>query len=151
MSGSGGNVIVEEAYAVGKMLEHEEWQFLPRGITPSDTDWFIHNRDSHTFLRFELKYREARWARLDNGQREAFAEDVRRGDFYLLCSHNVTVEERRKIRSLSDVEQFEVTFMHDGRVTTSPVYPGNKLKSFVEQWFADPDALKSKLLMAKAA
>jgi len=51
-----GEIIAEQAYAQGKMLDHSGWTgFLPRNITPSDIDMVIANGQSMMLIEWSSR------------------------------------------------------------------------------------------------
>ncbi len=119
-----GQIIIEEAYAQGKMLDHSGWYGqLPRGITPSDID-MIFDFDGLTVL-VELKSRSADWGKVDVGQRRAYENLVRkgRGETLAICAKHVT-EPGKQIDTFNDVTEYQVMVWRDGQIKTSVTYQG---------------------------
>lgn len=132
MSKSGGAILIEEAYAAGKMLDHSEWQnILPRGITPSDIDMFI---ESHgMFLWCELKYGYCRWNNLSVGQRIAFRKLMfsnPRKHFICLLTH---LCDNIQINTVTDIESVYL-YLAKERVLFELSIPFGKWPDFVA-WF----------------
>ena len=110
-----GNILVEEAYAQGKMLNHAAWckgeWKMPRNITPSDIDFAIDNDGKVLFC--ELNSSESEWAKLGLGQRLLYRNLIfNSAHLSVLCKHSVP--KTKKINTRHDVESFQVLVYSTG-------------------------------------
>lgn len=125
-----GSIYHEEAYAQGKMLNHDSWNFLPRKITPSDIDMCFDN--GAWLLVCELSSQATKWGEIKYGQRLLYKSlTVRSRVIAALLRHNV---KDRQIDTLKDIDSFQV--MVAGKTTR--VFDGEKWRRFVESFFDDP-------------
>ena len=111
-----GSIRLEQAYALGKMLDNSSWwrdePKLPRGSTPSDTDYpmipLLFDNDGKILL-CELSYDKAEWRELSKGTRWKYESLVHHThNFAVLCRHNVKAETGRLINTRYDVQSFQV-------------------------------------------
>jgi hypothetical protein len=137
-SDTAGSIILEEAYAAGKMLDNSGWNGLLRNkITPSDIDHpavplCFDNRGAIIFCDFSIHCDS--WARMLRGQRLLYEGFVRWGPHCaVVCKHSVTAEMRRHIDTLRDVECFQAMFW-DFEPVLSPSYDGAYWQGFVTTW-----------------
>lgn len=145
-----GAILSEEAYALGKMLDHTAWQrgdrVLPRGITGSDIDFILDNAGFE--IIGELSRTSAKWAEATSGQKRVYEGLIRWGAPHVavLCRHNVSPEERRAISPKLDVISFQ-PMLCDHNLVVARVFEGNALwQAFVASWFKDPIRLRHRLL-----
>jgi hypothetical protein len=145
-----GAILSEEAYALGKMLDHTAWQrgdrVLPRGITGSDIDFVLDN-NGHEIIG-ELTRTWSEWKEVTSAQRRVYEGLVRWGAPHVavLCRHEVNPDERRAISPKLDVASFQ-PMLCDHRLVVGRVFRGNALwQAFVESWFRDPVRLRHRLL-----
>lgn len=145
-----GAILSEEAYALGKMLDHSAWQrgdrILPRGITGSDIDFVLDNAGYE--ILGEMSRTANEWKEISSGQRRTYEDNIKWGAPHVavLCRHNVNLDERRTISPKLDVVSFQPMLCDYGLVV-GRVYEGNGLwQAFVESWFKDPIRLRRRLL-----
>ena len=150
-----GDIYSEQAYALGKMLDHSAWQMgdrrLPRGITGSDVDG-LGNRfggvsdgipatfdNSGRTILVELSSHLDRWRHVPSGQRWVYEALIAHAPHCaVLCRHNVTLKMGRKICTRYDVVSFQPMF-YDHGVVIGDVFQSNDLwQKFVFEWFEDP-------------
>lgn len=137
-----GSILAEQAYALGKMLNHEEWHTLPRNITPSDIDMVFDNNGM--FLLCELKQNTADWQQLKKnsyGQWLLYSNLVLNGQGKHLaaCVQHVRPEQGKAINTMTDVIAFQVMACHKGRIVYSAVIPtrkGEHWRRFVECFYS---------------
>jgi hypothetical protein len=149
-----GSILSEEAYALGKMLDHTAWQrgdrILPRGITGSDIDFVLDNAGYE--IIGELSRTANEWKQLSHAQKRVYEGLVRWGAPHVavLCRHDVGLDERRAISPKLDIITFQPMLCDHG-IAVGRVYEGNTLwQAFVESWFRDPVRLRRRLLGACA-
>jgi hypothetical protein len=145
-----GAILSEEAYALGKMLDHAAWQrgdrILPRGITGSDIDFVLDNAGYE--IIGELSRSAAEWKQTTFAQKRVYEGLIKWGAPHVavLCLHNIDPSERRAISPKLDVVSFQ-PMLCDHRIIVGRVYQGNALwQTFVESWFKDPIRLRHRLL-----
>ena len=153
-----GSIIWEEAYALGKMLEHSSWQKgepLPRRVTASDIDvTFIPISGGFVFdnkgkiIYAELTRAFANWNNVSRGQRWLYESCIRDGlHCAVICKHSVTPESQRAIDTRHDIEAFQVMLYDSGEFVLTQPYAGNEnWQRLVQQWFIDPCRLRRFLL-----
>jgi hypothetical protein len=136
--------MLEDAYALGKMMDSSGWNGLLRnGITPSDIDLpeiplCFDNNGNIIFCDFSRTYDN--WENSIPGQRWLYESLIRdRAHCAALCKHNVTPDLLRKIDTLRDVETFHIMVWDFERVV-SPVYDGALWQRFVTDWVNRADA-----------
>ena len=101
-----GAILVEQAYAQGKMLDHSSWR-LVRGISPSDIDFVIESGGNFGFVEFSKHFKSIE--QLNHGQKllyERLISRMRKSDFVGLAYHNVP--EERSIDTCRDVISAEI-------------------------------------------
>jgi hypothetical protein len=140
-SRTAGSVILEEAFALGKMNDRSGWNGLLRDkITPSDVDLCFDNDGAIIFIDFSNTF--MRWDDLDkmlHGQRWFYESAIKHGPHCaVLCKHSVAPEMGRKIDTLRDVEYFQV-MVWDSKPVMSPVYDGTRWQAFVMLWVNNLD------------
>lgn len=128
-----GRIIVEQAYAQGKMLDHSGWD-LPRGSL-SDMDaivtqhgiiqnsTFMDNNGRMLFIEFSSKHKH--WAYLDEGQRRGYASIVRIGKgqvFAALAYHQVPIN--KQIKSAVDVISYQLMYWDGHRIQYGDIRDG---------------------------
>lgn len=135
-SATAGSIIREEAYCLGKVLESSEWNGLLRDhITPSDIDLIFDNRGAILYADFSINCDQ--WEQIRQtlrGQYLAYEAAIKHGPHCaVICKHSVKPDLLRKIRTLSDVERFQVMVWDFGPIF-SPVYDGTYWQHFVLHW-----------------
>lgn len=142
-----GNILVEQAYAQGKMLEHGGWNgLLPRHITPSDADFIFDNRGNVIFC--ELSSSCSRWRELSIGQlllyKSLCYEPTQHHHLSILLSHSVPSS--RKIDTRRDIETFQIMLQVGSTVKiVKEVYKrddGFNFDAVVDLWFSNPKLVK---------
>ena len=135
-----GEIYSTEAYARGKMLDHQGWnRVLPRNITPSDIDAVIENSKSGIFIFMEYNSRTCNWCKLPQGQRRMYENLVvlGKGDAYAILVHHGIPEVGVPIDTLADALEFQVMEAKERYgvwlTELSPVYPGDRLAATVTQ------------------
>jgi hypothetical protein len=143
MRGLGGKILVETAYAQGKMLNHHEWtgKLGSPLITPSDVD-MIFDFNGH-LLVCELSRSANMFTGLSDGQARLYLELVLLGAFACVLQHHVDAD--IQINTYRDVDRFSVMFMWRKRVHHSMVYEGAYWPRFVECYRLDREELRAKL------
>lgn len=136
-----GEIYSAEAYAQGKMLDHSSWQdhpTLPRGITPSDIDVVFDNAGNVLFV--ELSSSTAKWADLAFGQRRVYEAVIwETKHCAIVCRHNVSLQDGRRIDSRQDIIACQPMLFDDGAIWVCPVIEGNsKWQGLVRQWYEHP-------------
>lgn len=142
---SRGSIMVEGAYAQGKMLDNSGWNILPRSVTPSDCDMQFFDNNGHILLA-EFSSNNTHWWQLKTGQRRGYESLVCLNDgtpvrcIACLCKHSV---KGREINTLTDVDSFCVMLpaLSAGVVCTHNLFRGEKWGGFVKQWFDDPSSV----------
>jgi len=130
-----GVIRCEEAYAQGKMLDNSAWNYLPRGITPSDIDLVFDN--AGRMLICELSRHHARWGALRKhapGQVSLYEILVRRGCTAALLKHSVP--STQTICSRNDIDSFAIMKRNgDGLFISEKPRDGSEWPAFVDDWF----------------
>lgn len=152
-SGQAGRILIEAAYAAGKMLDCSGWNGLLRSnITPSDVDLCFDNNGAVLFADFSIACDS--WTQIKStlrGQRWLYESLIKSGPHCaVICKHSVQAE--RLIDTLKDVERFQV-MVWDFEPVLSPVYSGRVWQSFVCQWVNSPHGplqLRRRVLGASA-
>lgn len=144
-----GDIFCEEAYALGKMLDHSSWaigeKVLPRGITPSDFDLVFDNNGCVLFC--ELSSGASEWGEVSTGQCLTYKAAIRKGvHCAVLCTHDVKVEYGRKIDTREDIISFQVMTFGWGSFWVSRVVEGSAWPNFVFAWYRNPDGLRGHVL-----
>jgi hypothetical protein len=157
-----GAPIWEQAYALGKMLDHSAWQrdlpTLPRFITPSDIDATISRRgdvdaiaadfdNAGRQILIEFSRTSEDWRELSRGQRLVYEGLLRTGPHIaVLCHHDVAPELGRKICSRRDVTSVQVMLYDYGLIFTDVVRGNEHWQRLVRSWFNDPLRLRRYLI-----
>lgn len=147
-----GSILVEQAYAQGKMLDSSGWfGVLPRGITPCDIDHVFDNNGHMIFLEITSQWRT--WEEFKEhcfGQWSVYKSLVIFGQsrhVSVLWFHAIPINVQ--INTFRDCESFSVMWMqcHDDRkrMTVSPAVGGDKWPGFVKLWFSDRAKLYERL------
>jgi hypothetical protein len=107
MSESQGRIMVEQAYAQGKMLDHSGWS-LARGITPSDIDFVIEASRQCLFAEFSRDCGSINC--LKKGQAMMYRRIASKSthDLVVVCNHSV--EPDKVIDSRTDVKSCTIYF-----------------------------------------
>lgn len=144
-SDKAGHIVLEDAYALSKMLNGAGWNGILRDrITPSDIDLppvdvVFDNRGAIIFCDFSISCDN--WGDLGRslkGQRLLYEGLIKSGPHCaVLCKHSVTPEIGRQIDTLRDVDRFQVMFW-DSEAVLSPIYDGAYWQSFVTAWVNEP-------------
>jgi hypothetical protein len=145
-SETAGSIILEECYALGKMMDSSAWRVvLRRKITPSDIDLCFDNNGAIIFADFSASYTD--WNQIGEklkGQRWLYESVIKHNRHCaVLCKHSVTPELGRKINTLSDVDSFQVmVWDNDKRAfVLSRIYPGRWWQDFVQMWMDSDDGI----------
>ena len=152
MSEDRGAIRSEEAYALGKMLDHSDWQRgekIARLITPSDVDACFDNNGNVIFCEFSSQHDD--WSRISLGQRLLYQNCINGTDHLaVLCRHSVKASDGRRINSRTDIQSFQV-MLHDRILLYSPVIDGNdKWQKLIQWWFEDA-VMARRVFIGKAA
>lgn len=141
---SNGRLMVEAAFAQGKMTESKEWRqppVLPRSIWPSDIDLVFHDKASRRYLFCEFSRNAGDWATVSVGQRllhESLVVDFNGKAMSALCSHSVPFDghDARPICTRFDVDTFQVMYFDgtDG-VTYGDITNGRYWSDFVLSFY----------------
>jgi hypothetical protein len=142
-SATAGSIILQEAYALGKMMDSSSWNGLLRsGITPSDIDlpgvqMVFDNRGMIIFCDFSSSF--TKWQTALTGQRLLYEGLINyKPHCAVLCRHNVKPELGRPINTLHDVEHFQV-MIWDFEPVITKIFDGAELwKRFVIKWVNEP-------------
>jgi len=141
-TGGDGSVILEQAYALSKMLNNKSWHGLLRsGITPSDIDLpyipVVFGSFARTIL-CDLSNSYRQWSEAPTGQHRLYRElTTSAPHIAVLCHHNVTPEMGRKIDTLYDIDSFQV-MLEDFGFVYSKLFEADDWQPFVERWVNDP-------------
>ncbi len=134
-----GKILIESAYAQGKMLDHTGWQGqLPRGITPSDVDMRFSFHHSRRSIEVELKFNCASWDHVSYGQLLAYKDEVEAHagkKVAIIASHSVPPD--RQIDSFRDITAFQVMAWIEGKITYSPIMFGSESFTSFVKWYAE--------------
>jgi len=135
MSSSQGRILVESAYAQGKMLDHSGW-CLDRGITPSDIDFVI--EAGGCFLFGELSRDNDSMRNLSKGQRIMYRRLASRSDrdVVAVCSHSV--QQDRPINTQTDI--LSATIYFDAGTKQIQV-DNTQWQGIVVEWANNPQAV----------
>lgn len=138
-SRTAGSVILQEAFALGKMHESSGWRGLLRdGCIPSDIDLYFDNNGMIIFVDLSSSYDRWDSPRTLTGQLRGYLSAIRCGPHCAaLCKHSVTPEMNRKIDTLRDIETFQI-MIWDFELVYSPIYDGAYWQNFVIAWMNDP-------------
>lgn len=131
MSASNGRIMVEQAYAQGKMLDHSGLN-LHHGISPMDFDSVI-ERNGY-FLVVEFTRKEPSWDNLDTGQYRAFREAVKKPGFLLILARH-SVPQSQAIETHKDVDEFTAWWDGGARELRCP---GAWFPSLCRLWSDNP-------------
>lgn len=144
-----GSILVEEAYAAGKMLDHSGWHgVLPRNGTPSDVDMTISTSqidmavdNNGVILIVELSTRTDKWHELNTGQRLLYENMVwaGQGNIKAALCHIIPAPEKQ-IDTVNDVVSFSVMCWKCGELVKSHSFTGNNWKAAVKQLIRFPSA-----------
>lgn len=135
-----GAILVETAYAQGKMLDCSGWGDLPRGITPSDVDLVFDNAGRILFC--ELSTQCDKWEDLKRGQRMLYEElvvDARH--CAVLLRHSTPTDEQ--INTKTGIDVFQPMVVADGAHFYRGPLQGDKWPGFVKKWFENPDVIRN--------
>jgi hypothetical protein len=155
-----GSIIWQEAYALGKMLDHSAWQRdeprLPRQITPSDYDAVI----GHTgidgvagaldnfgkVLLLEFSRSANDWREIGRGQRLLYQGLLQTGPHCaVLCHHNIAPELGRKICTRWDVISIHLMLFDHGLVFDGP-WNNDTWQILVQRWFENALGIRRAIL-----
>lgn len=141
-----GAIIIESAYAAGKMLDHSLWRNeLPRKITPSDIDMIVHDDsvvesnnmvvDNNGVILFvELSSKTDKWNELSRGQRLLYENLVWAGCGNIkaaLC--HINPEPGKQIDTVNDIISFSVMIRKGNEIEKSRTFPGRIWMKAVKQ------------------
>jgi len=141
VSWSNGKIMVEEAYARGKMLDNSGWRTVcPRGITPSDIDLVFDDKQSGRVIFGELSNGCKFWRDLPFGQRQLYSTRVVKGcgdTVAALLTHNVT---SGQIDTMRDIQTFQLMIYAAmfGYATTSLIQ-GDKFPVYVDLFYRNEE------------
>ena len=151
-----GAIRSEEAYALGKMLDHSAWAgVLPRNVTPSDVDMCFDNAGRVIFG--ELSSEHCEWRKISVGQRRLYQGLIDGSDKHcaVVCRHCVSPSDHKKIDTRNDIVAFQIMVYDDAAFALfeTDVYGSDEWQRFVLRWFDDPHQLRQRLLnrFARAA
>lgn len=133
-----GSIIIEEAYAQGKMLDHSGWRHtLPRNITPSDIDMCIDNNG--VILLVELSSQTDNWNDLKRGQALLYENLVWAGCGNIKAAlAYIHPAPGKQIDTVKDVISFSVMCRQHGKIVKSAVYAGKNWKQAVVELIRFP-------------
>jgi len=153
-----GSIFSQEAYALGKMLDHSSWwrdpPKLPRGITPSDTDYppiplcFDNNG---WVLWCELSSSFSAWHQVQTGQKWLYESILRNSQhFGVLCQHNVRPEMQRPINTRYDIQSFQVMLWDFGYVRSNVITGNGMWQKFVLSFYqpGQPEYIRRRIIGA---
>ena len=104
---SGGRILVEQAYAQGKMLQASAWSGdFPRGITPSDIDYVVES--GGYFLFAEFNRGTGLFSELMGGQRYLYEKLWKISPRFLVAVVGHNAPRDRPLCSKTDIESLEV-------------------------------------------
>lgn len=129
-----GDIYNYDLYLQSKTLDHSEWR-LPRCITPSDIDMVFDNAGKILFC--DLKNHHCTWDDLSVGQRKLYEAIVRNGagtQFVALLHHSAPATQKF-IRTVSDIEEFQLIYWKDNEIKVSQMFPGSYWRVYVEEIF----------------
>ena len=143
-----GAIRNEAAYALGKMLDHKDWQRgekrLPRCITPSDADMVFDNYGSGIWC--EVSRTRRTWASLERGQRLLYESAILKTNHCAaLCKHSVPPDAEREINTRADIESFQIMLwsLHHQTLFLTEVFEGNqRWQDFVFSWYEKPEKMR---------
>lgn len=169
-----GAIYAEQAYALGKMLDHSCWQEsekscwqknaprLPRLITPSDLDTvfcrLLHDPfavplildNAGRMIFAELSSWSQDWRLLSDGQFKLYRGLLDGPHCAVLCCHNVAPEDHKKICTRHDIISFQPMVWDHGAVIGRSL-PTNALwQQFVFNWFEDPVRVRRRIIGSEA-
>jgi hypothetical protein len=136
-----GDIIIVEAYAQSKMLDHQDWAgLLPRNIMPSDVDLMMiataeimqptRIACSKAILLIEFSRHHRYWKELSYGQRLSYIQDLQltlpERKFCILAKHSVDTD--TKINTVKDIESYQVMWYDGENIQFSRLYKGNFVK-----------------------
>lgn len=135
MSESGGRIIVEAAYAQGKMLHSTSWNnVLARGITPSDIDFVVES--DGCFLIAEFSRDTDRLEGLKRGQALLYSRLWHQTGALpwavAICQHQVPIT--KQIDTMRDVKACTVYFNSNKFLQLNNA----EWVTLVENWAKDP-------------
>jgi hypothetical protein len=159
-----GAIRNEDAYALGKMLDHSAWlkgdRILPRNITGSDLDVVFNRGAQGEFhpvaaifdnngrsILAEFSSSDTLWRFLPTGQRwlyETLATGV--PHIAVLCHHKVKLEDNRPICSRLDVISYQPMFYDFGLIVGDLRHGNDRWQDFVFAWFADAVKVRRQLI-----
>ena len=140
-----GKIFAQQAYALGKMLDHSSWQkgerVLPRKVTGSDIDvpnvTVFDNQGLMIFCEFSRVCCSWNHDSIKVGQRLMYEGLIRHtAHCAVLCKHTVDPDEGRAINTRLDVDSFQV-MIWDFHTIKGQICVGNDLwQKFVFDWFS---------------
>lgn len=139
MSESQGRIMVEQAYAQGKMLDHSGWS-LARGITPSDIDFVIEASRQCLFAEFSRDCESVDCLRKGQAMMYRRIASKSSQDLVVVCSHSV--EPDKVIDSRNDVESCTIYFDAGARTLSGDT---DTWRWLVESFTGDPERTIAKL------
>ncbi len=133
-----GSIIVESAYAQGKMIDHSKWS-LSNGRALSDIDAVLDNNGHVLLIEFVRSWGPIGWGDISGGQRWLYQSIVRGSPKFVavLARHNVASFDQT-IDSRSDILDGAAIF---DLAQTGVSLTGDEYRSLVEGWDRDPPAV----------
>ena len=131
-----GSIVVEQAYAQGKMLNHASWQ-LGDGRAMSDIDSVLDRNGHVLFIELARAYGPIGWRDISGGQQWLYSSIAKLSPKVacVLAWHNVSCD--RQIDTRNDIEGARALFAqgkHGVRLS------GDEYRELVEAWDRDPVA-----------
>jgi hypothetical protein len=164
-----GAIFAEEAYALGKMLDHSCWSKqgeqscwqkdsmpLPRLITPSDLDSVFSRLvephavptvfdDNGCMIFAELSTNADDWRFLSTGQYRLYRGLLEGPHCAVLCRHGIRPEQKKKICTRHDIISFQPMVWDHGAVIGATSH-GRVWEDFVFKWFEDPLRVRRRII-----
>jgi hypothetical protein len=136
MRKSGGRILVEEAYAQGKMLDSREWNgVLVRGITPSDLDYVVESGGYFLFAEFNRGV--GSFDSLSRGQAILYGRlcEVSRKFIVAVVGHSAPKD--RAICTKTDIASIEVRHVSGYRFKSRSPEESRRVWDYINRNFAE--------------
>jgi hypothetical protein len=145
-----GKIRSRPHYEQSKNLDHSEWLGkLPRNCSPSDIDVVLNDWPTKRNLYKELSSSVATWKEIQRPQLMTQMTAVHGGVHYsVLLKHSV--QPPKLIKTVSDIESFQVMFWSDGDWRYSRLLSGGSFLRFVQEWYRSDSDIR-KILLTKHA